>query len=117
MFPVPSNVVLSPDLQTGLEVAGEVLMTFEEPQPGPLGAGILHLVNPPIFRADYCQRMLERKRFSLFNKILHLDLTHIEEAEIFIAGSQTFLLDPRAQGSEVLLQNTPWSYGFRGSFN
>ena len=53
MFPVPSNVVFSPDLKTGLEVAGEVLMTLEEPQPGPLGAGILHLVNPPILRANY----------------------------------------------------------------
>ena len=60
MFSVPSNVVLSPDLQTGLEVAGEVLMTLKEPQPGPLGAGVLHLVNPPILRVEYCQRILER---------------------------------------------------------
>lgn len=60
MFSVSSNVVLSLDLQTGLEVAGEVLVTLEEPQPGPLGAGILHLVNPAVCRVHYCQRILKR---------------------------------------------------------
>ena len=64
MFSVPSNVVLSPDLQTGLEVAGEVLVTLKEPQPGPLGAGVLHLVNPAVPGRGQCVEILAtRKRF------------------------------------------------------
>ena len=106
MFAIPSDVVFSLDLQAGLEVAGEVLVTFQEPQPGVLGAGVLHLVNPAISRAQYCQRILERKLSSyLFSHILWSTLTHIKQGEVLIAGGETLFLHPRAEGGEVLLHH------------
>ena len=61
MLAIPSDVVSSLDLQTGLEVAGKVLMTLKEAHPGELGTGILHFVNPPIFCTQYCGWILDIK--------------------------------------------------------
>ena len=104
MSAISSDVVFSLDLQTGLEVAGEVLVTFQEPHPGVLGAGILHLVNPAIRSAQYCQRILERGRHLSSYLFSHVStLTYIEEGEVLIAGGETLRLHPGAEGGEVLL--------------
>ena len=94
MLAIPSNVVSSLDLQTGLEVARKVLMTLEEAHPGVLGTSILHLVNPPIFCTQYCVRILDREIIT--SNYFRLSLTHIKEVEVSIAGGQTLRLDPRA---------------------
>ena len=53
MLSIPNHLVSSLDLQTGLKVTREVLVTLQESQPRILGTGILHLVHPSVSRGEY----------------------------------------------------------------
>ena len=60
MFPHSYSLILGLDLETRMEISWKLGVTLHQPEPGPLGAGVLHLVNPAITGRGECAEILDR---------------------------------------------------------